>query len=107
MEAKMKALRILLIVYIVIGVMLTLYGTAAITIMSGLITGGLTFLLGFFTLVYFPYYAKSSLENNNTAPCMWHSIFIIIFSSLIFLPLAILEIVLVYKINQHLQTENA
>jgi len=106
MEGKIKTLKVLLWLHIVLGFLLTAYATFAITIMQGIGFGIATLLLGLFLFVALPYYAKASLVKGSATPALWHSIYIIVFVTIL-IPLGIWQLFLAYKLNEHFKGKTA
>ena len=106
METKVKILKVLLWVHIVIGALLSAYAAFAITIMQGVGFGVATLLLGGTLFVAFPYYAKTALSKGSASPALWHSIYIIVFATIL-IPLAIWQLYLAYKLNEYFKSKPA
>ena len=105
MERKIKTLNILFIIYMIIGVCATAYVGFVASIMSGLTMGVIiSSIVSLF--VIFPYYAKRALAKNNVIPSVCHSVFIMLFATIL-LPLAIWELVLAIQVRKQFEIENA
>lgn len=106
MERKINTLNILLIIYIVIGILATAYASFLALIMSGLLTGIAVSLFVFLILVALPYYAKRALAKKNVIPCICHAVLTGL-GSVIFLPLAIWQLILALQVKKLVDKENA
>ncbi|TNE87189.1 MAG: hypothetical protein EP324_08100 [Gammaproteobacteria bacterium] len=106
MDRKLKILNILLTIQIVIGVLITPYGTFASYVMGGFGIALVVFLLAGGVLVYFPYYVKKSAASNNFTPSIIHAILVLMGNWLV-LPLGIWQLYLAIKLKNSLAPENA